>query len=51
MSEFNGWTIVDYKTDREIERSENQYCVQVAAYVDAIRAATGLPAQGFHLVV
>ena len=32
--EFNGWTVVDFKTDREIEQAENQYRAQVAAYVE-----------------
>jgi ATP-dependent exoDNAse (exonuclease V) beta subunit len=50
-SEFNGWTVVDFKTDREIEKSENQYRTQVATYVEAIRIATASPARGFLLVV
>jgi ATP-dependent exoDNAse (exonuclease V) beta subunit len=49
--EFNGWTVVDFKTDREIEKSESQYRAQVAAYVEAVRIATELPAQGFLLLV
>jgi ATP-dependent exoDNAse (exonuclease V) beta subunit len=49
--EFNGWTVVDFKTDREIEKAENQYRAQVAAYVEAVGAATGTPARGFLLVV
>jgi hypothetical protein len=49
--EFNGWTVVDFKTDREIEKSESQYRAQVAAYVEVVRIATELPAQGFLLVV
>jgi ATP-dependent helicase/nuclease subunit A len=34
--DFAGWTVVDFKTDREIERSQAQYAAQVAAYVEAI---------------
>jgi ATP-dependent exoDNAse (exonuclease V) beta subunit len=49
--EFNGWTVVDFKTDREIEKAENQYRAQVAAYVAAVRIATASPARGFLLVV
>jgi hypothetical protein len=49
--EFNGWIVVDFKIDREIEKSENQYRVQVAAYVEAVRIATACPASGFLLVV
>jgi ATP-dependent exoDNAse (exonuclease V) beta subunit len=48
---FNGWTVVDFKTDREIESAQNQYLSQVAAYVDAVHVATELPARGFLLVV
>ena len=50
-SEFNGWTVVDFKTDREIEKAEDQYRNQVAAYVDAIQAATVSSARGFLLVI
>jgi len=49
--EFKGWTVVDFKTDREIEKAENQYRAQVAAYVEAVRVATESPARGFLLVV
>ena len=49
--EFNGWIAVDFKTDREIEKAENQHRAQVAAYVEAVRIATGCPASGFLLVV
>jgi ATP-dependent helicase/nuclease subunit A len=49
--EFNGWTVVDFKTDREIEKAENQYRAQVAAYVEAVRIATTSPTRGFLLVV
>jgi ATP-dependent helicase/nuclease subunit A len=49
--DFNGWTVVDFKTDREIENAQNQYLAQVAAYVDAVHVATKSPARGFLLVV
>jgi ATP-dependent exoDNAse (exonuclease V) beta subunit len=49
--EFQGWTVVDFKTDREIEKAENQYRAQVVAYVDAVRLATAAPTRGFLLVV
>ena len=49
--EFNGWIVVDFKTDREIEKTENQYRAQVAAYVEAVRVATACSASGFLLVV
>jgi ATP-dependent helicase/nuclease subunit A len=50
-TEFNGWTVVDFKTDREIENAENQYRAQVAAYVEAVGIATAYPTRGFLLVV
>jgi len=41
------WTVVDYKTDREIaESGEAQYRRQVALYVAAIARATGQEARG-----
>jgi hypothetical protein len=49
--EFDGWIVVDFKTDREIEKAETQYRAQVAAYVEAIRVATACQASGFLLVV
>jgi ATP-dependent helicase/nuclease subunit A len=49
--EFAGWTVVDFKTDREIERGQDQYAAQIAAYVEAISLATDSPARGFLLVV
>jgi ATP-dependent exoDNAse (exonuclease V) beta subunit len=49
--EFKGWSVVDFKTDREIEKAENQYRAQVAEYVEAVRIATESPARGFLLVV
>jgi ATP-dependent helicase/nuclease subunit A len=50
-SEFNGWTVVDFKTDREIEKAQDRYRSQVAAYVDAVRLATGTAVRGFLLIV
>ena len=46
--EENGeWTVVDYKTDREIAASGvDQYRRQVALYASAIAQATGQPAHG-----
>jgi len=49
--EFIGWTVVDFKTDREIKKAENQYRAQVAAYVEAVVIATALPTRGFLLVI
>jgi ATP-dependent exoDNAse (exonuclease V) beta subunit len=49
--DFKGWTIVDFKTDREIEKAENQYRAQVAAYVEAVSVATKCATRGFLLIV
>jgi ATP-dependent helicase/nuclease subunit A len=41
------WTVVDYKTDREIAAAgEARYRRQVALYAEAISEATGAPASG-----
>jgi ATP-dependent exoDNAse (exonuclease V) beta subunit len=49
--EENGeWTVIDYKTDREIAAAgEDQYRRQVALYATAIARATGAPASGVLL--
>jgi ATP-dependent helicase/nuclease subunit A len=39
------WTIVDYKTDREIAAAEAQYRRQVAFYASAVARATGATAR------
>lgn len=50
-TEFDGWTVVDFKTDREFEASSGPYLAQVRLYVDAITEATGTRTQGVLLVV
>jgi len=47
----SSWTVVDFKTDREIESSRARYTAQVALYAQAVQAATGEAAQGVLLVV
>jgi ATP-dependent exoDNAse (exonuclease V) beta subunit len=45
--EGRGWTVVDYKTDRELAAiGEDRYRRQVALYAAAIAQATGRPASG-----
>jgi ATP-dependent exoDNAse (exonuclease V) beta subunit len=47
FEESGEWTVVDYKTDREIAASgEDRYRRQVALYALAIAEATGRPAHG-----
>ena len=45
------WTIVDYKTDRELSARRGEYETQVALYAAAVSAATGEPARGVLLSV
>ena len=44
FEEQGAWTIVDYKTDRELAAEEDRYRRQVAFYASAIARATGAPA-------
>jgi ATP-dependent helicase/nuclease subunit A len=45
----DGWTVVDYKTDRELEGAEGRYRRQVAFYAHAVARASGRPATGVIL--
>jgi ATP-dependent helicase/nuclease subunit A len=47
-SDFDGWSVVDFKTDQESSAAAGHYVAQVDLYV---RAATELPARGIVLVV
>jgi len=49
--DFIGWTVLDFKTDREFATSSDRYIAQVSVYSEAIRAATGLPSRGILVVV
>jgi ATP-dependent helicase/nuclease subunit A len=49
--DFTGWTVLDFKTDREFSTSFDRYAAQVRLYSEAIRAATGLPSRGMVLVI
>jgi ATP-dependent exoDNAse (exonuclease V) beta subunit len=49
--ETAGWTVVDFKTDREFATSSDRYTTQVAAYSAAIQAATGMPSRGMLLII
>ena len=47
FEEQGAWTVVDYKTDRELAAvGEERYRRQVALYASAIAEATGQPARG-----
>jgi ATP-dependent helicase/nuclease subunit A len=49
--DFAGWTVLDFKTDREFATLSDRYTAQVSAYSEAIGAATGLPARGILMIV
>jgi ATP-dependent helicase/nuclease subunit A len=49
--DFTGWTVLDFKTDREFATSSDRYTAQVTVYSEAIRAATGMLSRGIVLVV
>jgi ATP-dependent exoDNAse (exonuclease V) beta subunit len=49
--DFSGWTVLDFKTDREFATSSDRYEAQVALYAEALRAATGLHSRGVLLVI
>jgi ATP-dependent helicase/nuclease subunit A len=50
FEEDDGWIVVDFKTDQEIETGQLQtYLRQVALYAAAIRRATGRPSTGILL--
>jgi ATP-dependent exoDNAse (exonuclease V) beta subunit len=45
------WTVVDFKTDAELEGRRAKYAAQIRLYVDAIAEATGERARGLLLSV
>jgi ATP-dependent helicase/nuclease subunit A len=47
----DGWTVVEFKTDDDLEAHRPAYEAQAAAYVRAVSAATGLPTRGVLLRV
>lgn len=49
--DFSGWTVVDFKTDLEIQTGRSDYSAQVAFYADAIEKATHTPSRGILLVI
>ena len=52
FEENGAWTIVDYKTDRELAAiGEDRYRRQVALYASAVAQATGKPAAGILIRV
>ena len=50
-ADFTGWTVVDFKTDREFELGRAEYTAQVALYAEAIEKATNSSVSGILLVI
>jgi ATP-dependent exoDNAse (exonuclease V) beta subunit len=51
FEEPDGWTVVDFKTDVELEGRRDEYARQVSLYARALAAATGKPARPVLLQV
>jgi ATP-dependent exoDNAse (exonuclease V) beta subunit len=49
FEESQAWTIVDFKTDEELEAQLNRYERQVALYADAVGKATQKPTDAYIL--
>jgi ATP-dependent helicase/nuclease subunit A len=49
--DFRGWTVVDFKTDREFAASSERYVTQVRLYAETIGSLMNSPAQGVLLVL
>jgi ATP-dependent exoDNAse (exonuclease V) beta subunit len=51
FEESGRWTVVDFKTDRELLARTPEYLRQVQLYADAVAAATGAPADAVILQI
>jgi ATP-dependent exoDNAse (exonuclease V) beta subunit len=51
FEEKDAWTVVDFKTDRELKTELQRYDRQIGFYVAAVSRATGKTASGFLLLV
>ncbi len=51
FQEDGAWTVIDFKTDRELENRLDVYRRQVGLYADAISAATGQPCEAILMRV
>ena len=47
----DGYTVIDFKTDRDLDDAGERYRRQVQIYAAAIASATGKPAKGVLLRV
>jgi ATP-dependent exoDNAse (exonuclease V) beta subunit len=50
-TDFDGWIVVDFKTDQEFSSAPSHYIAQIDLYVRAVHTATNLPARGMILVL
>jgi ATP-dependent exoDNAse (exonuclease V) beta subunit len=50
-SESSGWTVVDFKTDREFSASSERYVAQVQLYAQALERVMNSPAKAVLLVL
>jgi ATP-dependent exoDNAse (exonuclease V) beta subunit len=50
-TDFDGWIVVDFKTDQEFSSAPSHYIAQIDLYVRAVNTATNLPARGVILVL
>jgi ATP-dependent helicase/nuclease subunit A len=50
-TDFIGWTVVDFKTNREFDLGRAEYTTQVALYAAAIEKATKTSKKGILLVI
>ena len=48
---FDGWTVVDFKTDQEFSTAASHYIAQIRLYARAVQTASDLPAKGIILVL
>jgi ATP-dependent exoDNAse (exonuclease V) beta subunit len=51
FEEDGGWTVVDYKTDADVEGRRARYEVQLAWYLFALERIKGRPVEGVLLAV
>ncbi len=51
FEDADGWTVLDFKTDAELETRADAYKRQVAIYASAIASATGRPAKAILVQV
>ncbi len=47
----DGWTVVDFKTDRELDKELDHYKRQVRLYLSSIEHVTGQPCAGILMKI